>query len=33
VNVLIPRAAGRGDVVVTVTVDGKPANVVRLNVR
>jgi uncharacterized protein (TIGR03437 family) len=34
VNLLVPRtAAGRGEVDVTVTVDGRPANVVRINVR
>jgi uncharacterized protein (TIGR03437 family) len=33
VNVAIPRElAGRGDVDVALTVDGKPANVVRINI-
>ena len=33
-NVRIPRSlAGRGDVDVVLTVDGQPANVVRVNVK
>lgn len=34
INVLLPRAlVGRGDVDVVLTVDGKPANTVRLNIK
>jgi len=34
VNLLIPRSlAGRGDVIVTLTVDGQPANNVQINIK
>jgi uncharacterized protein (TIGR03437 family) len=34
VNVLVPKSlAGRGEVPIALTVDGKPANVVTVNVR
>ena len=34
VNLLLPRSlAGRGDVDVALTVDGKAANIVRINIK
>jgi uncharacterized protein (TIGR03437 family) len=34
VNILLPRSlAGRGDVDLVLTVDGQPANVVRVNIK